>query len=200
MSQWIRELRTSDTILLTPFGTNIGITPQDATSTTWETALPEDRLLKSHPHLVTTIDSLLSFVHYIIMLPKGIVDILQTDQDTMSQIANGPGKIKIIGQGLSFTVREERDYPISQAFRSLFGRYWTEKDSKSNVVAVKVPRIASTEHLGFDAKLEARCLKSIAWECHVLSLPAVRTCENIIKMIGITWRPAFAATNGSTLR
>jgi hypothetical protein len=185
------ELRTQDTFLLTPFGTDFGPSehqyglPQDIGSI-------DSQFIKSRPHMISSIDSLLSFVHYLSILPEGTIDSLYDEQDA-AMLFYGNRDVRLLGSGMSFVVQAEKNFPIPEEAKIAS---WKEKSSKPSVVAVKSPRIDRHEFLRFGGETETKCLRSIAWECHVLSHPAIRASENIINMYGITWRPVFAGKDG----
>lgn len=185
------KIRTRDMFLLTPFGTDIGPSehqyglPQDNEST-------DSHFIKSRPHMISSIDSLLSFVHYLSILPEGTINILYDEQDA-AMLFYGNRDIRLLGNGMSFMVQAERDFAIPEEAKIAS---WKDKSTKPSVVAVKFPRIDRHEFLRFGGETEAKCLRSIAWECHVLSHPAVRASENIINMYGLTWRSAFAGKDG----
>ena len=143
-----------------------------------------------HPALgvepaVSAINSLLSFINYITTFPRDLlVDCFAFDA-TLGNIA-GRVETRFIGQGTSFTVVAQR---IQNLPTGLLEKRPPLADGQ--LVAVKIPRINGREEIGFDAGAEVRALKAIAWECHVLSRPKVRSCKNIVGLLGLSWRPVY---------
>jgi len=181
-------------VLLTPFTTEEVSTDhslldqQEA-----ELKLEKDLFLKdreyrpstSQPHFLSSIDSLLAFLNYLRQAPEGTYENLYADAEATAAL---PREVRLVGKGLSFVVQSEK------------GRHFpglrSQPASSSQVVAVKIPRIERREIVNFDPEIEPRCLRAIAWECHVLSHPSIRKCKNIIDIYGITWRQAFTGTSG----
>ena len=183
---------TSDTFLLTPFSTQIGAGEQQP----WlppQIAALEEEFFKTRPHKISSIDSLLSFVDYYFAIPVENIPNLYAEEN-VSGFLYDP-EVSILGMGMSFVVQAEKNYPIPEYIMERVPS-WQRRASKPSVVAVKVPRIDRRESLHPDENVEKRCLRAIAWECHVLSHPSIRACKNIISMFGLTWRPAFAGKGG----
>jgi serine/threonine protein kinase len=187
------ELLTSDTFLLTPFSTQIGAEEQQPRLPPQIAALGEDFFKTRRPHQISSIDSLLSFVNYYSAIPVGNIPNLYVEEN-VSGFLYEPD-VSILGMGMSFMVQAERSYPIPEYILERVPS-WQKRATKPSCVAVKVPRIDRRESLHPDENVEKRCLRAIAWECHVLSHPSIRACKNVISMFGLTWRPAFAGKGG----
>lgn len=187
-----QELRTSDTTLITSFTTQVGISENGPDLRHQDRAL-EENFVRSRPHMISSINSLLDFVNYYSMLPVENMPNLYKDENTSGFLYDPD--INIVGRGLSFVVQAEKNYPVPDYLMDRIPS-WQGRNSKPLVAAVKIPRIDKRELLHPNVNIETRCLRAIAWECHVLSHPSIRACRNIIDLFGITWRPAFARNAG----
>jgi serine/threonine protein kinase len=190
---------TSDTSLLTR--TSYTTTPdiddlfsESRSIDTTSSKSPTHHRFSIKPPKITTVDSLLSFLHYICLLPEDTLDQLYDFESTIGLLTSDR-LVSFCGSGLSFVVQEHPDYKLPDAL--LKSKGGSQYKSKPSAVAIKIPRIERGESSRPDPSVEGRALRTMAWECHVLSHPPIRQCENIVGIYGLTWRAVFSGHDGT---
>ncbi|RFU31206.1 hypothetical protein B7463_g5142, partial [Scytalidium lignicola] len=142
---------------------------------------------KTLRNLITSIDSLLSFVDFLSSFPNHIFEkTLFSGFEPTAALLIGSKQVKTLGTGASFEIQVDQLNCLPEGAKGLFPEF-----EETKAVAVKIPLVQRTEDGQFDKEQELRCLKAIAWELHVLSHPPIHRCENIVNCYAVTWRPSL---------
>jgi serine/threonine protein kinase len=140
------------------------------------------------PNLILSIDSLITFVQYLSAFPDKVIEnIFASFETTAGLMFNSNKQTTVLGVGASFEVQAEQGERVPDELK----QFPTLMKEKPRAVAIKVPIVRAGDDNKFDRTKEASCLRAIAWECHVLSHPPIRKCENIVDFYGLTWRTSF---------
>jgi hypothetical protein len=88
-----------------------------------------------------------------------------------------------VGRGLSFTVRTTTIPQLPDYITQIGDLY---KHDGPQIVAIKAPLADNSEGI-FSAASEGNAIRAVAWECHVLSHPAIQASRHVVRLLGIVW-------------
>ena len=140
------------------------------------------------------IDSTLAFVHYVACLPQNwAVEYTSSAEIGVIIDCNRRSRLRFLGSGLSFSVYEAQRPGKAVPGKVVPGKMTMESikwnTEEPRLVAIKVPATRSqVSETREDGSWEATAIRAVAWELHVLTHHTIRQSENIIKILGYTWK------------
>jgi serine/threonine protein kinase len=150
---------------------------------------------------IEEIDSVSALAEYLAFMPS-LPDIdFNSAEEMVRKLSSGETVHSyFVGSGLSFSVHATTRNPLPVELLNRLPKYLKDQFSEKGhrLVAIKRAHVEVTEGT-IDPESEAKAIRAIAWEYHVLNHIPIQESENVIKLLGVTWEPVHIGRSNSIL-